>query len=551
MPLSYGRGFLVPAHIVKIIQRAGIGDATIVIVPTAPEHRAKALTVINLKGGVGKTHTVWLLAGVCEERGQARPRHRHGHAGQYHAELPSAGAVPSSRRRGPLRSPHRHRPENPHPPHAVCRTSTCFPSSAVLAAYDLSDQRQWERSDLHFSLAEGLRTIRDSYDYLVFDCPPRLSLVSFAALCASDYVMIPLEAADWGAQGIVQVTAAVNHARGTLQPAAASPRLPRLPLQAQPLVPAQLHGGTPQALRPLSPLTPSSRIWQATRSPSRIVSQSPSTLRPATKLASPARSSTKSSGASGKLVEAALSKADQTFTSSPALPLPDDSPPPASLEGRRRLGGAFAIARDRIRPDPNQPRRRFDTEAQKELNDSVQRLGILQPITVRFIEADGIYQVIAGERRYHAACEAGTRARFPAGCRSRRSRTCSCTRSSRTGSGSTCTPTILPMPWRDCGTPTATRSGTSPGRPGNPRGKSPSSSPSSTSHPAVQKVAREDHGRPLHPPSPLRDPCAPGRGADSPRRAHAEGNRDSGTDGAVRCRTHAGHQGEETPRRLR
>jgi len=77
------------------------------------------------------------------------------------------------------------------------------------------------------------------------------------------------------------------------------------------------------------------------------------------------------------------------------------------LEGRRRLGGAFAIARDRIRPDPNQPRRRFDTDAQNELNDSVRRLGILQPITVRFLEAESIYQVIAGERRYHAACKAG------------------------------------------------------------------------------------------------------------------------------------------------
>ena len=36
----------------------------------------------------------------------------------------------------------------------------------------------------------------------------------------------------------------------------------------------------------------------------------------------------------------------------------------------------------------------------------MKRLGILQPITVRFIEADGLYRVISGERRYHAACEA-------------------------------------------------------------------------------------------------------------------------------------------------
>jgi ParB family chromosome partitioning protein len=90
------------------------------------------------------------------------------------------------------------------------------------------------------------------------------------------------------------------------------------------------------------------------------------------------------------------------------LPLTEEQPAAhRSLDGRRRLGGAFAIASDHIRPDPNQPRRRFDTEAQKELNDSVRRLGILQPITVRFMEAEGLYRVITGERRYHAACEAG------------------------------------------------------------------------------------------------------------------------------------------------
>ena len=78
-----------------------------------------------------------------------------------------------------------------------------------------------------------------------------------------------------------------------------------------------------------------------------------------------------------------------------------------SLDGRRRLGGAFAIALDRIRPDPAQPRRRLDTDAQKELNASVKRLGIIQPITVRYLETDNIYRIITGERRYHAACEAG------------------------------------------------------------------------------------------------------------------------------------------------
>ena len=128
----------------------------------------------------------------------------------------------------------------------------------------------------------------------------------------------------------------------------------------------------------------------------------------ATKPTSPAPSSMKSNNEFGSTVEAALQAAGSTFSEKPLSPLADTQGPlNGSVEGRRRLGGAFAIARERIRPDPNQPRRRFDTEAQKELNDSVKRLGILQPITVRFLEAESIYQVISGERRYHAACEAG------------------------------------------------------------------------------------------------------------------------------------------------
>jgi ParB/RepB/Spo0J family partition protein len=75
--------------------------------------------------------------------------------------------------------------------------------------------------------------------------------------------------------------------------------------------------------------------------------------------------------------------------------------------GKHRLSGAFLIQTGLIRPDPNQPRRRLDTDAQREINNSVKRLGILQAITVRFIEAEKIYRIITGQRRFYAACEAG------------------------------------------------------------------------------------------------------------------------------------------------
>ena len=43
-------------------------------------------------------------------------------------------------------------------------------------------------------------------------------MVSFAALCASDFVIIPMEAADWGAQGIMQVTEAIEYVRQHFNP---------------------------------------------------------------------------------------------------------------------------------------------------------------------------------------------------------------------------------------------------------------------------------------------------------------------------------------------
>ena len=63
------------------------------------------------------------------------------------------------------------------------------------------------------ALVDPIRALRSHYDLIVFDCPPRLSLVSYAALCAADFVIVPLEAADWGAQGILQVTEAIDYVR--------------------------------------------------------------------------------------------------------------------------------------------------------------------------------------------------------------------------------------------------------------------------------------------------------------------------------------------------
>jgi ParB family chromosome partitioning protein len=61
---------------------------------------------------------------------------------------------------------------------------------------------------------------------------------------------------------------------------------------------------------------------------------------------------------------------------------------------------------DAIHPNPKQPRRRFEAEAASGLADSVRRQGVIQPLLVR-PRGIGGYEIVAGERRWRAAREAG------------------------------------------------------------------------------------------------------------------------------------------------
>jgi len=60
----------------------------------------------------------------------------------------------------------------------------------------------------------------------------------------------------------------------------------------------------------------------------------------------------------------------------------------------------------RIEPKEDQPRSQFEEEGIRELADSIREHGVLSPIMVRRVE-DEHYQIIAGERRWRAAREAG------------------------------------------------------------------------------------------------------------------------------------------------
>lgn len=68
------------------------------------------------------------------------------------------------------------------------------------------------------------------------------------------------------------------------------------------------------------------------------------------------------------------------------------------------LRGAKLINIERIKPDPNQPRKTFTKEKLESLAGSIRELGeIIDPLTVEYVEKEDFFRIISGERRYRAA----------------------------------------------------------------------------------------------------------------------------------------------------
>ncbi|MGB7439881.1 MAG: ParB/RepB/Spo0J family partition protein [Coleofasciculaceae cyanobacterium] len=77
-----------------------------------------------------------------------------------------------------------------------------------------------------------------------------------------------------------------------------------------------------------------------------------------------------------------------------------------ALLGGESLVAAEFVQRQKIELPPQQPRRYFDPKGLQELVESIKRHGILSPLLVRPKGLDK-YELVAGERRYRAATEAG------------------------------------------------------------------------------------------------------------------------------------------------
>ena len=90
-----------------------------------------------------------------------------------------------------------------------------IPTSLQLAKAEAEFVREWNSVTI---LLEALRPVKGSYDYVLIDCPPTLTLLTINALTAADAVLIPVKTDYPSAGGIMDILETIGEVRRRANP---------------------------------------------------------------------------------------------------------------------------------------------------------------------------------------------------------------------------------------------------------------------------------------------------------------------------------------------
>lgn len=176
----------------------------------------RVITVVNQKGGVGKTTSVVNLAAAFAQAGAkilVLDLDPQGNAStalgiEHHAEVPSTYEVLIEG--APLEDVVQQSPEH--------ERLLCVPSTIHLAGADLElatmDRREYVLRDA----VQDYLMEHDDIHYLFIDCPPSLGLLTINAFTAASEVLIPIQSEYYALEGVSQLLDTIGRIQQHLNP---------------------------------------------------------------------------------------------------------------------------------------------------------------------------------------------------------------------------------------------------------------------------------------------------------------------------------------------
>ena len=82
-----------------------------------------------------------------------------------------------------------------------------IPANIALAG---AEYNLYQENGSECVMKNALAPIKDSYDYIIIDCPPSLSMLTVNAMVASDGVIIPMQCEFYALEGLSQLTVTIN-----------------------------------------------------------------------------------------------------------------------------------------------------------------------------------------------------------------------------------------------------------------------------------------------------------------------------------------------------
>jgi chromosome partitioning protein len=181
----------------------------------------RTIAFLNKKGGVGKTSTCHHLAGTLGRRG---------------LRILLVDADPQASLTQGLLGPEAARQLKPRETIAGLFDDACdaempglvrpvnVPGVALVAGSGRMDRfnalEPWTTGDAQYILRDALREVAGDFDLALIDCPPHIYLCAWSAMVAAQGIVVPLQAEDYGAQGVAAIQGSIDHVR-----AGANPRL--------------------------------------------------------------------------------------------------------------------------------------------------------------------------------------------------------------------------------------------------------------------------------------------------------------------------------------